>query len=388
MRPLALFPPLIAILVAVAGWMGPVEAAVPGGGGRPGEMAPAQAKEALLDELTRAYRAGDNERVLHVLVDSLPPAECTARLWNLEGLALERAGRLQEAVTAYESGIRLRGDLWELHMNLGRSLEALGQGGRALAEFSRAVELAPRQAEARLALGTGYLRYHRFEQAREQLQEAARLDPHDPRILLERARLADAMEDRPRARELWRQVEGCAPSAESARRLAALSATDHPDSALIWYERCVSRDSSALDCAAAAGALLLQQGRPAEAVRWLRQAVEEAPQPDPAALHDLLLAWQRLAEPDSVEALVAVHPPTLASSWGVVALARRGAGRSGDALAAAQRAVELAPRDPDLLNILAVILYEEGQEQRARAIWRQVLEIAPDHPQARRNLAQ
>jgi len=344
----------------------------------------ARARERLLEDLTRAFEAGDDQRVLRVLDDSLPPAELTARLWNLKGLSLARSRSFGEAIAAYEQGIRRRDDLWELHMNLGRALLSSNQGGRALAEFRRAVELAPQEVEARLALGVGCRHYRRWDCAREQLETAARLAPGDTRVLREEARLAAATGDSVLARRRWEELDQRRPSAETARNLARLFPADG-DSALWWYLRCAERDSTAADCAAAAGSRLLRRGEDQKAVRWLRRA-DAGGATSPELVHNLLLAWQRLDQPDSVEALVARRPPTRGDSWAVVALSRRQAGDPEAALAAARRAVELSPENPDLLNIYGVLLQETGQSGPAREVWEKALGIDPGHAKARRNL--
>jgi Flp pilus assembly protein TadD len=100
------------------------------------------------------------------------------------------------------------------------------------------------------------------------------------------------------------------------------------------------------------------------------------------------LAWQSLQEPDSIEALAVRHPPQIAQSWGVVALARREQGRLEEAQKAAQKAVELDPEDLELANLQAVILLERGKREEAKRIWRRILQKDPDNALARSNLEQ
>lgn len=346
----------------------------------------ARARETLLAELNDRYLAGDNERVITVLRDSLPDAEFTPRLRNLLGLALAAEGRHREAVTAYEKGLRGGGEaLFELHVNLALSLQALGIGGRAMAEFQRAAEIAPQELEARLALGEGYIDYRRYALARSELEAASELAPRDPRVIRQRARLADATGDRESSEELWRVLEESVPDADTARRLGELSAAEDPPAAIEWYRRCAERDSTAGDCSAALGSLLLGQGEDVEALPWLCRA-ESAGVSSPELVHNLLLVYQRSARLDSLEAVVRRHPPQRADSWGIVALARRSEGRIPEALEAAERAHALDPEDPDLGNILAVLLHESGRTAEARELWRRILETHPDHPQARANL--
>jgi tetratricopeptide (TPR) repeat protein len=347
----------------------------------------ARAREAILARLSAQFEAGHYAQVLAAFEDSLRTEDMTPRLWNLRGLVLAELSRYGEAVKAYEVGLRAQDSLYELHMNLAKSLQALGRTGRAMAEYQRAVELAPNELEPRLALGTGYLDYHRYAEAKEQLEAARRMAPGDLRVLRQRARLADASQDTTAAWRLWTQLEKVQPSADSARRLAELCRTNSPGMAISWYERCARRDTTALDCAAAAGSLLLGQGKARESLPWLRRAVA-AKQPPQKSLYNLLLAWQSLQEPDSIEALAARHPPQLAQSWGVVALARREQGRLDAAQRAAQKAVELDPEDLELANLQAVILLERGKREEAKRIWRRILQKDPDNALARSNLEQ
>jgi len=349
---------------------------------------PARNREALLARLTAAFEAGEVDRVLSVFADSLGnDAELTPRLWNLKGLALAARGRHGEAVAAYERGMRGGMHLYELHMNLGRSLQALGVTGRALAEYRQAVERAPGAVDARLALGEGYLDYGRYAQARTELEEAARLDPDDLRVLRQRARLADETGNAAESLALWAQLEEREPGPDTARRLGELRAGEDPALAAGWYEACASRDSAALDCAAAAGTLLLGLGRPEEARPWLERACT-ADEPTAATVQNLLLLYQQQGSLEALEALVRRHPPSTGPGWGAVALARRAAGRSRAALEAARRAVEASPENLDLANILAVLLHENGHPEEARRRWKWILERDPAHPQARRNLSE
>ncbi|MEZ0580594.1 tetratricopeptide repeat protein [Nocardioides sp. MH1] len=63
------------------------------------------------------------------------------------------------------------------------------------------------------------------------------------------------------------------------------------------------------------------------------------------------------------------------------------AGHLHDALQAAQRAVELAPDQPDAHNVLGLVHAKEGEDELARAAYLRALELAPGHSAARNNLA-
>lgn len=354
-------------------------------GGLDESLEEARAQERLLQRLDAALRAGDVDRVLAVFEDSLQGVPLHPRLLNLKGVALAARGRHEEAVRAYEAGLRENLGFHELHLNLAISLEALGVTGRAFAEFEQAAELAPESLEARLGLGRASTRFRRYDRAASELAAAHRLAPEDPRVLRALAELADAMADDEGALTWWSRLEERMPSADSARRLAEIG--DQAPGRLEWYRKCLDRDPQAADCAAAVGALLLAEGNAVDAIDPLQKAVAQA-DPPPEAVHNLLLALQLAGRRTALETVIAEHPPRWSESWGVVALARRADGDLEGALVAARKAVDLQPDSLDLVNLLAVILDQSGDREAARRRWEWILSQDPQHPEAKRNLAE
>lgn len=345
----------------------------------------ARLQERMLERLTLRWMEGEAASVLAAVRDSLPGVTPTARLRNLEGLALATLGRHREAISAYEAGLRQRLDLPELHLNLAISLEALGATGRAMTEFEEAARLDPGSLEARLGLGRALTRFRRFDRAGQELAEARRVAPDDPRLLRALAELAEATGDLVGAREAWLALEAEAPSAETARHLAEATPASDPGERLRWYARAAARDPDDTAAAAAAGALALQTGDPDGARGWLEPVVESGQGTD-ADLHNLLLALQAVGDRGGLEATVAAHPPAWGASWGVLALARRADGDAPGALEAAAEARRRAPDDLDLANLEAVCLDDVGRTDEAIQRWEWVLDRDPDHREARGNL--
>src|SRR3954468_24850907 len=67
-----------------------------------------------------------------------------------EGERLIEAGDLRGAIEAFTKAIRRRGSA-DLYLARGRAYEAVGEARAALADYAKAVEVAPRDIEARLA---------------------------------------------------------------------------------------------------------------------------------------------------------------------------------------------------------------------------------------------
>lgn len=65
-----------------------------------------------------------------------------------EGVAANKAGRLDEAIALYSKAIATKKDSADLYFVRGRAYKQRDQYDLALSDFSRAIELNPRYAEA------------------------------------------------------------------------------------------------------------------------------------------------------------------------------------------------------------------------------------------------
>jgi tetratricopeptide (TPR) repeat protein len=96
------------------------------------------------------------------------------------GLALEKQGKLNEALAEYREAERLLPGRYQVHNNLGYVLDRLGQPEEALTECREAVRLNPQLPALHEALGIVLVELGRFDEARNEFAEAARLDPTYP----------------------------------------------------------------------------------------------------------------------------------------------------------------------------------------------------------------
>jgi Flp pilus assembly protein TadD len=102
-----------------------------------------------------------------------------ANPWSHRGLgnALRDDGRLDDAVSAYEAGLRVDPEHAPSHLDLGAVLTQLGQVELAVLHFEEAVRFDPDSADAFYDLGTALILAGRPEQGIAPLQEAVRLEP-------------------------------------------------------------------------------------------------------------------------------------------------------------------------------------------------------------------
>jgi len=99
------------------------------------------------------------------------PAHC-----NL-GNALQRKGRLDEAVAAYHKAIDLDPKDAAAHYNLGSALQAKGRLDEAIAEHRKAIDLDPKDARAHYNFGNALMARGRVDQAIAEYHKAIDIRP-------------------------------------------------------------------------------------------------------------------------------------------------------------------------------------------------------------------
>lgn len=95
-------------------------------------------------------------------------------------LALQKAGRLAEALTSYDRAIQLKPDYAVAHYNRGIVLRDLGRPRMAIAAFERTTQLMPGSAEVYCDLGYVLKEAGRIKAALQAYEQATRLKPDNP----------------------------------------------------------------------------------------------------------------------------------------------------------------------------------------------------------------
>jgi tetratricopeptide (TPR) repeat protein len=96
---------------------------------------------------------------------------------NSLGVALERAGRVEDAVTHYEQALRIRPDYADAHYNLGVALEQTGKPAEAIGQYERALRIKSGDEETRYHLGIALEQVGRLDEALGQYEQAVRINP-------------------------------------------------------------------------------------------------------------------------------------------------------------------------------------------------------------------
>jgi protein O-mannosyl-transferase len=125
------------------------------------------------------------------------------------GLALEDAGRKNEALSEYEAAVKLSPDWSRAHGVLADLFVEIGRDEDAAAEFRKALQLEPDHVPLLDDFGGLLSKLGRFDEAREQFSKAMQLNPSDWRapfltgkMLLEENRDAEAVSFFQKALEL------------------------------------------------------------------------------------------------------------------------------------------------------------------------------------------
>ena len=266
--------------------------------------------------------------------------------YNL-GCSLQQKGRMQEAMEQWEQALRLKPDYAEAQHNLGLALSQVGKFEEAIGHYEQALRIKPDFAEAHNNLGLALSRIGKIQEAIGHYEQALRIQPDFPEaqynLGLALARLGSLQE--------------AIGHYEQALRLK-------PDYAEVHYN---------LGCS------LQQEGRMQEAMQHWEQALRS--KPDYAETENNL-AWllATLASADGGDPARAVTlaeraceltDNRVAGDLDTLAAADAAAGRVNEAIATAQKAIELA-RSAGQTQIVNEIetrleLYRAGRAYRAPA---------------------
>jgi Flp pilus assembly protein TadD len=114
-----------------------------------------------------AQRQGDYEASLQFLEDLHKVSRSYRRSRFLEGLALQKLGRHEEALAPYRTYLEEDPSRYQARFNLAYSLMKTGRYEEAIADFRRVLELKPDYHEVHYHLGTCYRELGKVELARK-----------------------------------------------------------------------------------------------------------------------------------------------------------------------------------------------------------------------------
>ncbi len=204
-------------------------------------------------------------------IDKYRPKQ--AAFYSELGDAQRRDGKTKDALTLFESALRLKPDSLAGWVGWGSAFEALGRYPKAVEAFQRATALAPVDALVWQELAQVYIKQGERELAIDALNRSLALDSTVPQThqLLGTLRLK---EDRSRAEASFREAIRLQPSyAQALTNLAVLlSTSNRTQEAAYTFERALRWRSNYALAHLNYGLMLRNAGRMDEAKQHLRQA--------------------------------------------------------------------------------------------------------------------
>jgi tetratricopeptide (TPR) repeat protein len=264
-------------------------------------------------------------------------------------------GKNEQAVALLRGLIESEPRNADARLLLGSVLMEVGQRAESIAQLREAVRLLPESAEAYNALGEAHNAFGQAAAARPQFERAVALDPRHAQAQLN---LGDVLVQ-------LNEPSLAIPHLDEAIRLFGRK----PDAAYAYYLRAKIHSDG---------------GDAGKAVSELQQAIEL--RPDFAeAWSDLGSARKRLLDDDG--ALTAFRRAVALSPEDAVAQYRLGAalldtGAVHEAAEHLEAAVRLDPKNQSALNALQRALRRDGQAARAEAVKKQLADVIRERDEA------
>ena len=112
--------------------------------------------------------------------DCIKKAPCKARTHDNLGLALAASGRTEEAISHYQTAIKINPSHYSAYCNLGAALAASGKTEEAILNYQTAIKINPNYDNAYYNLALVLKDQGQIEQAEKYFRETIHLNPYYP----------------------------------------------------------------------------------------------------------------------------------------------------------------------------------------------------------------
>ena len=306
-----------------------------------------------------------------------PDGHSLARSYFAAAQKALAAGDSTAAIEKLNLSVQADANYAEAYMLLGLTEFHIGQTAKSIEHYRRALQLQPQSYSGHYNLALAYLREHKVEEGRAQLEQAVKLDPNQADaaydlaiVLLEQNRPAKALGYLTRAQKLNPRRPDVAFNLVRAELEAGRIAEARRDA-----EAAAGRLGSDFHWSAGIGQLFLKNAQPKDAVTYLRQA--SAIRPDNVEIHrQLALAYLQSGQPERVLDLIG-EPKTEDDHY------LRGSAyyldhRFEDANRESDAALALAPDNPRFLVLRTRLLQRAGQQDAAIEVAQKAASLAPE----------
>jgi tetratricopeptide (TPR) repeat protein len=309
--------------------------------------------------------------------------------YNNLGTALTDKGQINEAIADFQKALQFNPDYAEAFNNLGAALLRKGQTDEAIASCQKALQIKPGYAEAYNNLGSALLQKGRTDEAMDDFQKALSIKPDYAEAQYNLANAWLQKGQNSRAIVEFQKVLAIQPDHADAHNNLGnlLFQKGELDLAIGQYQSALAIKPNNIEACDNLGMALARKGRTDEAIIYYRKALQI--NPDDAESLDLLAA-ALLCKGQLDEALthlqkaLAIQPDYTAAqqnlgraAW-VLATSTDPSVRNGaKAVELARQAGELSGgKDPVILGTLAAAYAEAGNFPEAIATAQRALQLA------------
>ena len=314
---------------------------------------------------------------------------------GLQATLLLDKGDLQNAINKLQTVVTRAPGNFVAHYNLGRGLADKGDIEPARAQFSEAIRLRPDYTAARLALAQIQLSKREFEPAVKTANDALAYDRTSMAARLVRSSAYLGLKNWGQAREELKQILETNPNSQEAMIQMGVVLVNEKR-----YKEAedIFRKSYDLNPANSRGLMglsevIMAQNQPERAMQVLRAEIEKYPTRFEfrLALADVEVRAQKFDQAISgfSELLDKIDRKSAIAADLYIRLGQthRLAGHYPAAIDSLQKARDIMPNNPTILNALAMILDSTGQKKEAKAVYESALRLESENPIALNNLA-
>ncbi len=316
------------------------------------------------------------------------PGEATPRLRLVELLLAHK--QVKDALAAAQEAAAALPDDAEIQDALGRCQELAGDTQQAISTFRKLAAADSRSAKPHVRLADLLKASGNREGAIASLEHALEIEPN---LEAAQTRLADLLivDGRPKAAvDLARAMQQRSPASPVGWLLegAIQRRVKAPEAALEAYRNGLARAGDSTPLALEFDRALRAAGRATEADRFAEGWQKRHPEDTAFDVHlsTAAIARKDLGGAETLLQKVLARDPNHVQALNNLAWVMVQRGRPG-AVALAQKAVELLPNQPALMDTLASALAAEQQPARALELQRKVVDLAPGEMGLRLNLA-
>ncbi len=310
---------------------------------------------------------------------------------NSLGAALQKEGRINEAIPHLSEAIRIKPDGVQAHYNMGVALDRQGDTEGAIRHFSEAVRLKPDFADAHYNLGIALKRQGNLNEAVRCFSAAVRVNPDFAEA---HNNLGSALKDQGNAGEAithYRKALTIRPDyAEAHNNLGtALKIQGKQKAAIRHYYQALRMNPELAEAHFNVGVALGTQGKHEKAAGHFSEALRIRPQ-FAEAHYSMGVALRRLKQTEDAmrhyQAALEIRPDFAEVHFNMGVLLA-GQGKFDDASDHFSHAVKIKPDYANAHNNLGTVLARMGKYKDAATHFSEAVRLRPDFPDAQRNLA-